>query len=401
MILKLMQRLMAQLTPRFYEGEGGAPAGAPPPAAEPPKVDMSRFPAELQDDKAFAEDIAKMLGEEVPKTEEKPAEEKPAEEKPAADPMTETEEDIKDDDELTFENDLEVEGVKFTKDDLKTLPKGMLENLGKLKATIDEIKSKSTALEEFKAEISKDPIIADRLERAKAGRTSEKYNVPAGVTKETGEAITNVLKAKGLDENAINEVLATVKKEVATDMDLYGQTVLNNSLLQAEYNRTVEKTNEEGKAFIKELAKMGEGLTEESVREWCLDPARKGAAKNSGLTYTDLLKLRESLGPEAIFAAIAKAKGLPVVLNTKERDKKLLANDRKKYIELTGAKKVAKAMKDASQGSVKAGSSIADDGATISGEKLNSYDYIMELMSKATDDREIFALQAKLKAMAK
>jgi hypothetical protein len=401
MLRKLMQKLQAAMFTQLRVDPPAAADPAPAPVAPvvpPPNVDMSKVPAELQDDAAFLEDLAVLVGDkpvaepgEEPSREPDPAntdikpEDKPAEEEP------------EDEGELVFENDLDIGDVKFSKDILKTFDKGVVENLGKLKVALDENKAKVEEFEGYKANLLKDPVIADRIARKAAGTDTQPY-VKVGVTKETKAAVVSALEAQGLSEEDANAVFETMRSEVSKDLEYFETHIRSNTLLETESKREVERIDAEGKATISNIAKMNKDLTEDAVREWCLDPARKGSAKNGGLTYADLVRLKESVGEEAVYTAIAKTKNLPVVINTKDRDKKMVLAERNKYIEATGAKRVAKAMKGASVGTAQnvKGGTIDNEGGILDKSKLGDYGYVEDLLSRAKDEKEIFEIQKQL-----
>ena len=302
-----------------------------------------------------------------------------------------------DDFEIEFENDVEIGDIKISKDTLKTLGKDGIESLGKLKVTLNESNEEVSQYKKDKKVMMEDPVIADRMNRIREGTANKPYT-QHGITVDTKNAIVSRLIENGLDQSVAETIFKeTILKEINKDFELNLRASLNNSLLSYKQTVDAEKVVDEGKKIIQEIADMNKKLSYEQVFNWCIDPARKGSGEKGGMTYKDLVLMKVRLGPEAIYASIAKANDLPVIINTKERDKKIIQKDRDKYFDAIGAKKVAKAMKKSKPGTEgQTDASIDKDGAIIDKGKLNDQEYIGDILSKANTVDEMMDIQRSL-----
>ena len=308
--------------------------------------------------------------------------------------------DAKEDDDITlqFDNDVQIGDVTFGKDILAKTPVEVVESLGKLKEKLDAVTTELTETKSGYEKNLEDPIIKDRLARIKEGKADQPYS-SYGISKETNDAVTKALDEAGLTEEDIGKVMELVKKEVAIDVEDNVQAYIKTAQQKQGAEVARERIKARGQEILKEVAGMHKSLTPEKVREWCMNPARKGSGEKGNLTYGDIAAFADRFGSDALYAAIAKEMKLPVVMNAEERDKKIIQSDRERLLAAMGAKSV-KAMgasqkaKGASAG--KPGT-VLDDGV-IDDEKLGDLDYAGAFIDNAVEDDDIFAAQKMIKS---
>lgn len=406
---KLLSFLSQSFNPTFRFGDEGAGGGAAPAEDNSNLFDGLPIPDELRDDpelmadaKAFQD--AKNKPEE-PVTPEKKEPDAAAASKDASPQRDEKKGDAVNDKagdeevEYVFDSDVDIGDVKFSKDTLKVLPPDVLENLGKVKTSLGETAQRLADSEKKNQALLEDPIIAERMRLINEGKSNQSY-VQIGVTRNTKDALSAELKSKGLTDEEITEVFEKVKQELEFDIDANVKAAVNNTLTVHKQEQVAAKTIEDGKQLVSKLASMNSDLTDEKVRNWCLDSKRRGTGPQGGLTYRDLIDLSDRIGVEGIYAAIARDHNLPFALNSKERDKQIVNNERQKLINALGGKAVAKAMRQAAapaSAAKQVPASIVNEGG-VDKSKLNDPEYLDNLLANAKSDKEVFEIQNMIRS---
>lgn len=294
--------------------------------------------------------------------------------------------------------DVVIGDVTLKKEILSKLDEPTLTAIATLKEKFDGAVKEASEVKDAFAKFEEDPVIAERLSRIAAGKAAEQY--PAvGITKNTYQAVSKALADKGVSEADAAEILKVVLTEANQDLQFHVGATLKNAALQSGAEQQQAQIDTRGKAVISEIAKMNEKLSDDVVREWCMDPGRKGSAKNGGMNYADLVTMADRLGVDAIYAAIAKAKGLPVAINTADRDKTIAKTAAEKVLNGIGVKRIAKSVRQASAG----GSSPASVSGnnSIDPAKIDDPEYIDRLYDSAKTDAEMFEIQSQVSAIRK
>jgi hypothetical protein len=363
----------------------------------------------LHDDEAFLSEIDNMVSASKPKDvpttgapkdvppkdappKDAPTTGAPQKDKPPAD---EPSKDAPSDDDFSIEipDDVTIDGVVFKKDELSKVDKSVVVGLADIKGKLESaVKDRDETKNAFKA-FQNDPVIADRIKRLSEGKANEPY-ASVGVTKETFSAISDALRERGVSDEDAAAILQVVIKEANTDLKYHVESVAKNLSLRNGVEDAAKKTDARGMEIIKDIVKLSPNLTEDIVRKWCTDPERKGTAKTGGLSYSDVVKISESIGVEGLFAAVAKANNLPIAINTGDRDKTIAKSAVEKALDAIGVKRIAKSMRTSGQDSK---ASISDAGKGIDPKRINDPNYIDKLLDTAKTDDDMFKIQKQFK----
>jgi hypothetical protein len=300
--------------------------------------------------------------------------------------------------------------VTFKKEDLGNTPPQILENVASLKEHIESMTKRIEEVQREHDQTLEDPIIRDRVARIKEGVADQPYSVNA-ISKNTVEALSSVLKAKGMEDAEIAEVMETAKREIALDVEDNVRKAVANRLTAWQRDQELEGSKRKGFEILQKLEALNPKMKLKETDFRKLFEVRDGKyvhpEMNSDIGrvfkyWADRIgdwKRFAQMDPAEVYAAAAAKFGLPVALNTKDRDARIVAGERNRILEALGGKKIAKAMstgKDGQASRAKKGS-VDDDGA-IDKERLNDPEYQAQLLDSAKTEEEIFEVQKMIKA---
>lgn len=346
------------------EGEdgGGEPAGDNDPiisetAAELgiPEDEMKEI---LRTDPAFAESLKKSKGEPEDKTKGGEGDHDPDsgegssadsdEEKKTpegADDNSSTEEGESDSD---FADNV-IDGLKGS--EFSKLSEDAQEAVAKFYEKAQADSQKATEVESRMQKLLEDPVVKARAEAIEAGRASD-VEVRGLTEQEKKGIVSKVGDELGLDSDDREKLLSMIEdgiekaaKEMASDLS-------QKAILVQDARRRAEETTKKGVEMILGLSKYNKTLAvkETDLAKFYKTDGKGGFVYNEdhpeietwknglgkiqtwaaqkGIDYAKALEL----GDKAFYAMAAAALDMPVALNTGDRDKKMVAEIRKKAL---------------------------------------------------------------------
>jgi hypothetical protein len=213
----------------------------------------------------------------------------------------------------------------------------------------EEAKTAKDELDATKARLDKlleDPVAKLRDQAIQDGNENALFKV-RGVTDEEVQSIVKQFDLVDSDAPEVKAAIEKLAKRMAED-------TANNLIIQEKERTGWEATKAQGKSRLLELAKFNKSLElkeadldkiltqREKHPEW--DQYQKGVGKikewceKKGFNYGDVVT---KFTPESLYAAAAAELGMPVALNTSERDSKIATDARRSAVERfrKGAKK--------------------------------------------------------------
>lgn len=317
--------------------------------------------------------------------------------------------DGEDDQEFEFTEDVDIGGIKFTKEELKETPLQVLKNFATIKSQLDVATADKVTAENTSSEILNDPIVKERIDRINDGRGDEPYSYYA-VSKQTEKYIIDKV---GLDPGIKEdkEIIDGLYEEIGKDFkDNVGKAVNNTSMQndkKAKQDAQAEKGMENLLAvqeFLPEDVRIKEKNIEKLFKLQAKHPDWENFTKEKGLgkVQDELISMGfksfnslSKMDPKVLYSMAAAKLGWPVAFNTKSRDDKMLKDEKDNILKLFNPKMVAKGLgKSGKKASSKDGGSVID-GTMIDVKKLGDPLYIQGLYDKAKTG-EIFKIQADI-----
>ena len=284
----------------------------------------------------------------------------------------------------TTENDEYIDDIEFADDviaglkgeHLKKLPKEALEALAAYVTKHTDVSGEATTAKERLAKLLADPIVKKRLDLLNSGKTD--YEVRSITDGEKQSMIKTIEEKAGLDSSEAEAAFNAIKDNIDSIVKNSAKDSLQNLVVEDEGRRQQEEMGKKGRTAFLELKKFSKELEFKETdpnKFWVRGPdgvnvvndAHPEAVKfrekvlpvmNSfakcGISYSEMVKIKEEFGEEAVYALSAIKLGLPVAFNTGERDKKIVATELQKrlapFIKSNGSGEL----------SVSSGSKIAD-----------------------------------------
>jgi hypothetical protein len=263
------------------------------------------------------------------------------------------------DEEMEFADDV-IQGLKG--EHLKALPKeariALAEFYQQHTGIADEHKSLKERLESLEA----DPVVKLRQDLKRKGQ--ENFDVRGITVKEKENLIARIRNKTGLDPEEAEAVFNEVEESIKAIAGEQAEDVLHNRVIEEDQARKANETISKGRNIFLQLGKFNKALAfkETDGNKFWKDTGKKDeqgrpifepddkhpeaklyAEKivplihtlgKAGMNYGMLVKLQDEIGLDGIYAMVAKKHGLPVAINTGERDKKMLLDDRKKVLDV-------------------------------------------------------------------
>lgn len=210
---------------------------------------------------------------------------------------------------------------------------------------------KATEAESRMQKLLEDPVIKTRAEAIEAGRASD-VEVRGLTDQEKKGIVSKIGDELGLDSDDREKLLSMIEggienaaKEMATDLS-------QKAILTQEAKRRAEETTKKGAEMILGLSKYNKALAvnETDIAKFYKSDGKGGFVYNEehpeieawknglgkiqtwaaqkGIDYSKALEL----GDKSFYAMAAAALDMPVALNTGDRDKKMMAETRKKAL---------------------------------------------------------------------
>ncbi|RPH88501.1 MAG: hypothetical protein EHM66_00395 [Deltaproteobacteria bacterium] len=345
----------------FYDNDQGAAGGAESPAPEggaggDPGADslVDDIPAEaIANDPELKEIIESgKKSEKVAdkKTDSEGVEDKADAEGDADKKAGEPEANAGETDDLSaieFEDDV-IPGLKG--EHLKTMPKEALAALADFQGTHAELSTKAQKTEENLTKLLADPIVKRRMELLKSGKTD--YEVRGLNATERQSILKAIAEAGDLSPAEAENVFGVLEKSLDTVVREAATDTLQGLIQEDSRQRQIEETQKTGRQAFLELGKFNKSLAfkeTDASKFWTDEGALNDkhpeakqfkekilplmtALHEAGQTYESIARLSKKSGGQAVYALVAALQGLPVALNTAERDKKIVASELKKKL---------------------------------------------------------------------
>lgn len=321
----------------------------------------------------------------------------------------------------SFEGDLEIGDVKFTKDALNELPTPVLENLGKMKTKIDSLSEQVANAQTRSDELLNDPVVKERDKAIRDGRANEPY--ATGMTKEAHTAISAALKKLDLDEAEIETFFKEVLiKEYSQDLEFSTANAVKNRVTTMQREENLTQNRNKSFDLLRDCLQHNQNLAvEEKDFSKFFTVDDKGRVTGFDKTHPEYKKFSEGpmkifdywatkrktswadfvqLSTKEIYAAAAAANNLPVAINTESRDQNIVQGERQKIIESLGGKRVADAMSNsgkASSSQDSAAHASLDNQGAIDDSKLDDPEYVDQLMTSAETEEDLLGIHKMLK----
>jgi hypothetical protein len=248
---------------------------------------------------------------------------------------------------IEFEDDV-IPGLKG--EHLKTMPKEALEALANFQGTHTELSTKAKKTEETLAELLTDPIVKRRMELRKSGKTE--YEVRGLNATERQSILKSIAEVGDLDATEAEKVFGVLEKSLDAVIRESATDTLQGLIQADSQQRLLDETQKNGRQVFLELGKFNKSLAfkeTDAGKFWNDDgslndkhPESKQfrekilplmtALQETGQTYDSLTRLSKKSGGQAVYALVAALQGLPVALNTADRDKKIVASELKKKL---------------------------------------------------------------------
>lgn len=237
---------------------------------------------------------------------------------------------------------------------LKKLPKEALEALAAYVEKHTSVSGEASKASESLNKLLADPIVKKRLDLLNKGKTDYETR---GISDGEKQAILKAIEEKaGLDSSEAEAAYNAIKDNLDSIVKGSAKDSLQNLILEDDGQRQQEEVGKKGRAAFLELKKFNKDLEFKETdpsKFWVkgrdgvniVNDAHPEAAKfkekvlpvmNSfakcNLSYSEMIKIKEEFGEEAIYALSAIKLGLPVAFNTGERDKKIVASELRKRL---------------------------------------------------------------------
>jgi hypothetical protein len=321
----------------------------------------------------------------------------------------------------TFEEDLTVGDVMFTKDALNELPTPVLANLGKMKQHIDSLSEKVRNADSRSEELLKDPVIKERVSAIRDGRANDPYGT--GMTKESHAAIKDALLKLDLGEDEVDTFLKDVLvKEFNQDLEFSTANAVKNRVGEIERTNTLTQNRTKAFGVLRDALQFNSDfkVDEQDISKFFSidDRGRVTGFNRSHPEYEKFssgaqkifdywANRRKSswadfaqLSSKEVYAAAAAFYNMPVAINTADRDTKIRQSERDNIIQSLGGKRAADVMsKDGKASTSKDGdvhASIDNTGA-IDDKKLDDPEYVDNLLNSAETDEELMETHRMLR----
>ena len=329
---------------------------------------------------------------------------------------------------LDFTDDV-IPGIKG--EDLKRLGKDGVEALAEF---YEKHTSESTKVQELEATVKKlraDPIIKAREQMIESGRDYTIRQISNEEMNYAKKMVVNALKTKYsfLDEeaddafqemwNVLKPGFEKIAKESAQDMLNLGikethakqqeeQTVmtsLGHFMGLGKFNKSLEiKETDPSKLFTytgKGTFKVNESHPEAGKVAQII-PVMEALGK-TGASYEQVNKMVEDFGLDAVYALAAKKLGLPVAINSKERDNKIRSDERKRFMNIFVKGSATDGLPVDGSGSA-VSSKSKEKGNVVNGIDMDKIiddpDYIDEVIARKPQDEKWTDIVFDVKAQA-
>jgi len=316
-----------------------------------------------------------------------------------------------DDSTFEFENDVAIGDVTFTKDELKDMPTGTLESISKLKQKIEDLTSQASTATGQNRQVLADPVIQERMRRIQEGKGNEPYL--AALTSDTQNAVVKALGELDITpEEAETFYKDVLLKNVMEDVSAVVNGEISNRTMVQQQEQAVKEAKANGMKILLGMAEHNPSLKIDETNLDNLKPGHPEWQKFEGGIGKIQQKLIEKgithwtqvsrFSSASLYAMAAAELGMPVAINTKERDSKIAQNERSKLIEAMGGKRIAKAMSSsrstpAASGAAGAGGSLDNEGA-IDDARLDDPEYVDSLFAGSMSDEDDFRIQEMVRA---
>lgn len=247
-----------------------------------------------------------------------------------------------------FEDNV-IEGLKgedFGKlsDDGQIAISNLLEKAETAQKELTEVQSKLSQYEN-------DPIIKQRVSMLNSGKTL--YDVKGFTSAEMADATKYLINKYGLDESDASGILRDLKSYVDTVIKDDAMAIASNNALQAETDRKVKETKEQGRKLFLGLSEFNKNLElkETNIERFYkgkdqngnpvyneahpeIDKYRNGIEKimkhchSVGISYDHAIKM----GPKQVYALAAAALDLPVSMNNQDQLQKIALEQKKQAL---------------------------------------------------------------------
>jgi hypothetical protein len=358
----------------LYDGEEGAAAGAAVADSAPVSGGVEGFDSDIPVPKEFLEgaiesdpeyqELLKQEAELKKNSDKKPKdhaeESETAEEENAGAEATESAEgetEVKDqpddknsgeEDDFQFADDV-IEGLKG--EHLKVLPTEAKLAIAEYYGKTAEVAKERDALKGRLEELASDPVVKLREELLKQG--TNQFSV-RGITKQEKDALTAKMIKFGLNAEEAEEMFSMVGDTIEAVSKERAEDILHNRVIEEDQRRKTDQTITEGRSIFLKLGQFNEGLKfkeTDANKFWKKDQSgqmvpdekhpeyKKFAEKvlpvmealgKAGINYGTLIKLEKEIGTDGVYAMLAKKHGLPVAINTGDRDRKIVQSELRK-----------------------------------------------------------------------
>jgi len=240
---------------------------------------------------------------------------------------------------VEFEDDV-IPGVKG--EHLKAMPKEVLAALADFKGSHAELSTKAQKAEENLTKLLADPIVKRRMELLKSGKTD--YEVRGLNATERQSILKSIAEVGDLSPAEAENVFGVLEKSLNAVVREAATDTLQGLIQEDSRQRLIDETQKNGRQVFLELGKFNKSLAfkeTDASKFWNDDgslndkhPESKlfrekilplmTALQETGQTYDSIVRLSKKSGGQAVYALVAALQGLPVALNTAERDAKIV-----------------------------------------------------------------------------
>jgi len=216
----------------------------------------------------------------------------------------------------------------------------------------EEAQAKAAKFSEYEARLNGlmgDPVINARAAAIESGRSADLQ--VRGLNAQDEASIINALKEKGFEGDEASDILSAFRKGIGLAAQDMAQDMANRAIVASDTQRQDAEINKQGNEILLSLSQYNKdlALNEKDISKfWILNNGKwelnsshpeiekfkNGLGKISqwagetGIDYKKLVKM----GGKAFYAAAAAALDMPVVMNAAERDKKIVADTRRKAL---------------------------------------------------------------------
>lgn len=266
-------------------------------------------------------------------------------------PKAETTPDDKnsgEEEEFEFADDV-IKGLKG--EHLKAIPREAQLAIADFHTQAAEIQKERDTLKETLEALESDPVV--RLRKELKNQGTDVFDV-RGITNKEKAALTEKLVNFGLNQEEAEKVFSMFDETINAVAKEKAEDILHNRAIEEENRRKTDETLTNGRNLFLKLGQFNDALkfketdgnkfwTKTSDGQWAPNekhPEYKKFAEKvlpvmealgkAGIKYGTLINLEKEIGIDGIYAMLAKKHGLPVAINTGERDKKMLRSELKK-----------------------------------------------------------------------